>query len=480
MKRLLVLSVLLAALVGCSVGPDYKRPDTTIPQNYKEVKGWREALPRDQEIKTRWWEVFADPVLNELVEKVNVSNQSIALAESQYRQALAQVQLARAGYFPTVGAGATYTRARSSSTGYDIINTHNMALSASWELDIWGKVRRQVESGKASAEASFADLQAMKLSMQTQLVLNYYQLRTIDEQKKNLDKAIVAYTRALELTQNRYNAGVTAKADVVQADTQLKTTQAQAIDLDADRALYEHAIAILTGRPPAMFSLPSVEFSWPKIAIPVSLPSDLLERRPDIASAERKMAAANAQIGVAKAAFYPTLNLSGSVGYQGVELGNLFTSPHFFWAVGPMALAATLFQGGARIAKTQQAQAAYDGTVASYRQTVLTAFQDVEDQLATLRVLAEEARVQQQAVEAARESVALTTNQYKAGIVSYLNVVTAQTTALTNERTAISINGQRLKAAALLVKALGGGWSEEPQKTTPAKSEKAGSEGKKN
>ncbi|MBP7766532.1 MAG: efflux transporter outer membrane subunit [Syntrophaceae bacterium] len=479
MKKVLLLCAVLAALAGCSVGPDYKRPDTTIPPGYKEAEGWREALPRDSEIRSNWWEIFNDPVLNLLAEKVAVENQSIALAEAQYRQAAAQVQLARAGYFPAAGAGATYTRARSSSTGYDILNTHNIALSASWEVDIWGKVRRQVEAGKASAEASFADLQAMKLSLQTQLVLNYYQLRMLDEQKKNLDQAILAYAKALELTQNRYKAGVAAKADVVQAETQLKTTQAQAVDLGADRALYEHAIAILIGRPPALFSLLPAAFQWPTIAIPVSLPSDLLERRPDIASAERKMAAANAQIGVAKAAFYPTVTLSGSVGYQGVELANLMTSPHFFWAVGPMALAATLFEGGARIAKTRQARAAYDGAVASYRQTVLAAFQDVEDQLAVLRVLAEEAGIQEQAVKAARESVALTTNQYKAGIVSYLNVVTAQTMALNNERTAISINGQRLKAAALLVKALGGGWTADPPGSKPEKGAKTTAEGNK-
>ena len=470
MNRLLWISLFLAVLLGCSVGPDYRRPDTTVPPNYKELKGWREALPRDQEIRSKWWEVFGDPILNELVEKVRVSNQSIAVAESQYRQAQAQVQQARAAYFPVVGTGATYTRSRGPSTGNNITNAYNIALSASWEVDIWGKVRRQVEAGKAAAEASFADLQAMTLSMQTQLVLNYYQLRTIDEQKKNMDKAIVAYTKALELTQNRYKSGVVSKADVVQADTQLKATQAQAVDLDVDRALFEHAIAILIGQPPALFELPVAEFQWPKIAIPVSLPSDLLERRPDIASAERTMAAANAKIGVAIAAFYPTLTLSGSVGYQGVELANLFTSPHFFWAIGPMALAATVFQGGARIAQTRQAQAAYEGAVASYRQTVLTAFQDVEDQLATLRILAQEQQMQQQAVEASRESVVLTTNQYKVGIVSYLNVVTAQATAMTNERTAISINGQRLAAAALLVKALGGGWSEDARKSIPEKS----------
>ncbi len=460
MRKILFLMITLIAIAGCSVGPDYTKPDTAVPAQYKELQGWREALPRDAEIKTNWWEDFADPVLSELVGQVNVSNQNIALAESQYRQAAAQVQQARAGYFPTVGVQGSYTRSRSSSTGYEINNSYSPALTASWEVDIWGKVRRQVEAGKASAEASFADLAAMRLSMQTEVVLNYYALRMIDEQKKNLDQAALAYGKALELTQNRYNVGVAAKADVIAARTQLKSTEAQALDLGVQRAQLEHAIAILTGKPPAAFTLPVTPFSWPKIAIPVSLPSDLLERRPDIAAAERTMAAANAQIGVAKAAYYPTLTLSGSLGYSGVELGNLFTSPHFFWAMGPMAAAATLFDGGARAAATDQARAAYDGAIASYRQTVLSAFQAVEDNLAALRILDEEAQVQSQAVEAARETVNLTTNQYKAGVVSYLNVVTAQTIALSNERTAISIEGQRLQAAALLIKALGGGWKD--------------------
>jgi NodT family efflux transporter outer membrane factor (OMF) lipoprotein len=316
-----------------------------------------------------------------------------------------------------------------------------------------------VESSSASAEASFADLQAMRLSMQTELALNYFQLRTLDAQKKNLDEAVGAYGKALELTQNRYKAGVVAKADVAAAQTQLKSTQAQAIDVGVQRAQLEHAIALLTGKPPADFSLPPVTFAGPQIKIPVGIPSDLLERRPDIASAERKMAAANAQIGVAKAAYYPSLTLSGSLGYQSAALASLFTTPSFFWALGPMALATTLFDGGARKAQTQQAMAAYDGTVAFYRQTVLAGFQEVEDNLAALRILDEEAQMQEQAVNSAHESVTLTTNQYRAGIVNYLNVVTVQAIALTNERAAISISGQRLKAAVLLVKALGGGWS---------------------
>jgi NodT family efflux transporter outer membrane factor (OMF) lipoprotein len=299
----------------------------------------------------------------------------------------------------------------------------------------------------------------MRLSMQSSLAQNYFQLRTLDAQKKNLEEAVKAYEKALELTQNQYKAGVAAKADVAAAQTQLKTTQAQAIDVGVQRAQLEHAIAILTGKPPADFSLPPVTFAPPQIKIPVGIPSDLLERRPDIASAERKMAAANAQIGVAKAAYYPDLTLSGSLGYASAELASLFTSPSFFWAIGPMALAATLFDAGARSAQTEQAIAAYDGTVAFYRQTVLAAFQGVEDNLAALRILDEEAQMQNQAVNSAHESLTLTTNQYRAGTVSYLNVVTAQTIALTNERTAITISGQRLSAAVLLVTGLGGGWS---------------------
>jgi NodT family efflux transporter outer membrane factor (OMF) lipoprotein len=464
MKKILICKIILVILMvisGCAVGPDYKRPDAPVPSSFKELKGWREALPRDQEIKTKWWEAFGDPILNSLVEQVNVSNQSIALAESQYRQAQALVRLARANYFPTVDAGVSYTHSLppGGKGAYNAVDQHQVSLGAAWELDLWGKVRRQVEGSSASAEASFADLQAMRLSMQTELALNYFQLRILDAQKKNLEEAVAAYGKALDLTQNRYKAGVAAKADVAAAQTQLKTTEAQAIDAGIQRAQLEHSLSILIGKPPANFSLPPVPFVVPQIQIPVGIPSDLLERRPDIASAERKMAAANAQIGVAKAAYYPSLSLSGSLGYQSAQLASLFTSPSFFWALGPTALAATLFDGGARKAQTEQAMAAYDGTVAFYRQTVLAGFQNVEDNLVALRILDEEAQVQELAVKSAQESVTLTTNQYKAGIVSYLNVVTAQTIALTNQRTAISISGQRVSAAVLLVKALGGGWS---------------------
>ncbi|MRR51440.1 MAG: efflux transporter outer membrane subunit [Rhodocyclaceae bacterium] len=469
MLTLAALAVAPLLLCSCSVGPDYVRTKTDAPAVYKELKGWKVAAPQDEIARGKWWEIFGDPVLDHLAAQINVSNQSIALAESQYRQAAAQVRLARSNYFPVVGTDAAYQRSRGPATGNEIANVHQLSLNASWELDIWGKVRRQVEAGTAAAAASLADLEAMRLSLQTELVLDYYQLRMIDEQKKNLDRSIAAYEKVLKLTEHRFRAGVAAKADVVQAQTQLKSTQAQAIDLGIFRAELEHAIAILIGKPPARFSLPAAEFAWPQITIPVGLPSELLERRPDIAAAERRMAAANAQIGVAKAAYYPTLTLSGSLGYQGAELANLFTSPHFFWAIGPLVAAATIFDGGARAAKTDQARAAYEGAVANYRQTVLTAFQGVEDNLAALRILEEEAKVQDEAVGAARESVRITTNQYQAGTVSYLSVAVVQTAALANERTAISISGQRMRAAALLVKALGGGWSADVQTRAQAK-----------
>ena len=316
MKKLLILKILLVILMvisGCAVGPDYKRPDAPVPSSFKELKGWRQALPRDQEIRTKWWEAFGDSILNSLEEQVNVSNQSIALAESQYRQAQALVQLARANYFPTVNAGAAYTRTLPAGGAgtYNTVDQHQVSLNAAWEADLWGNVRRQVESSTASAEASFADLQAMRLSMQAELAQNYFQLRILDAQKKNLEEAVTAYAKALELTQNRYKAGVAAKADVAAAQTQLKTTQAQAIDVGVQRAQLEHAIAILIGKPPADFSLTPMTFVAPQIKIPVAIPSDLLERRPDIASAERKMAAANAQIGVAKAAYFQTFLFPG-------------------------------------------------------------------------------------------------------------------------------------------------------------------------
>jgi NodT family efflux transporter outer membrane factor (OMF) lipoprotein len=457
----LLLPIVLTLLAGCSVGPDYIRPSVSVPPAFKEAKDWKEATPRDDRIPADWWKVFNDPVLNALEEKVMHANLSIAQAEAQYRQAQALVSAARANFFPRITAGAAATRSRpaaAGTAGQETTTQYTATLAASWEVDLWGRVRRQVESSTAGAEASAADLQAMRLSMQAELAQDYIQLRTLDTQSRIYRETVAAYRRALELTRNRYAAGVAAKADVVQAETQLKSTEAQAIDIGSQRAQLEHALAVLVGEAPSGFSLPETPAMPALPDVPAALPSILLERRPDVAAAERRVAAANAQIGVAEAGYFPTLSLSASTGYQSVALADLFRTPSFFWALGPAAVAQTIFDAGAVRAQTEQARAAYDATVAAYRLTVLTSFQQVEDALAALRILDEEARVQAEAVKSARESVVLTTNQYRAGIISYLNVIAAQTIAFTNERTALGIQGQQLAAAVLLIRSLGGGW----------------------
>ncbi|HEY5523477.1 MAG TPA: efflux transporter outer membrane subunit, partial [Desulfuromonadaceae bacterium] len=458
-----IVMIGLVMLFSCAVGPDYQRPSVPVPAAFKEMKGWKEAEPRDAGIKAEWWTTFSDPLLNSLEEQVSISNQSLAQAEAQYRQARALVQGARANYFPVISTSAAAKRSWQTTgnggSGTNPTDQYSLPLDVGWEIDLWGRVRRQVESGTASAQASAADLQALRLSIQAELAQNYFQLRTVDAQKKTLDDMVIAYQKALELTKNRYASGVAAKADVVLAQTQLKSTQAQAIDIGILRAQLEHAIALLIGKAPADFSIPAAAIVPTLPQIPIGIPSDILERRPDVASAERKMAAANAQIGVAKAAYFPSLTLSASTGYLSTRLADLLTAPSFFWALGPAALAQTLFDGGARKAQTEQAIASYDATVAAYKQTVLASFQQVEDNLAALRILDEETLVQDEAVNSARESVVLTTNQYKAGIVSYLNVITIQSIALTNERTALGIRGQQLNAAISLIRALGGGWN---------------------
>lgn len=466
MKRL-VPSLLLIGLClsGCAVGPDYRRPDVVTPVAFKEAGDWKPAEPKDGLPRGNWWEVYGDETLNTLVGQVAISNQNVAAAAAQYRQAMALVGAAQAAYFPTIGSNLSGTRAQSvattsagsSNASIPVTNTARLSLSASWEPDLWGLVGRNVESNQASAQASQADLQSALLSAQATLVQTYFQLRATDAQKSLLDQTAVAYQRTLEITRNRYEAGVAGRVDVAQAETQLKTTQAQSVDLGVQRAQYEHAIAVLVGKPPAELSIKTLA-SLPTLpSVPVALPSSLLERRPDIAGAERRMAAANAQIGVAQAAFFPSLTLSGTGGYQNSGFANLLTLPHRFWSVGP-ALAMTLFDGGARTAQKVSAVAGYDKAVATYRQTVLAAFQEVEDNLAALRLLSDEAEVQQAATQAAEEALALTENQYKAGTVSYLNVVVAQAIALNAQRSTLDIAGRRLVANAVLLKALGGNW----------------------
>jgi NodT family efflux transporter outer membrane factor (OMF) lipoprotein len=465
----------LALVSACSVGPDYVRPDAPVPQSFKETQGWKPAEPRDAELRGEWWEIFGDPLLSQLEAQVSVSNQNVAAAEARFRQAMALIDAARAGYYPTLTGNVSATRSRASSGSNSavisrgVVTSRNAAVNADWEIDLWGRVRRTVESDVAGAQASAGDLESARLSAQAQLALSYFQLRQLDTERKILDDTVEALGRSLELTRNRYAAGVAAKVDVVQAQTLLKTTQAQAIDLGVQRAQLEHAIALLAGKAPADVTIPTALLGALPPPAPVGLPSALLERRPDVAAAERRMAQANAQIGVAKAAYFPQLTLAGSAGYQSTSLANWFTAPSRFWSVGP-ALAATLFDAGLRRSQTEQAIANYDATVAAYRQTVLTALQDVEDNVAALRILEEESVVQNEALEAARQTLELTLNQYKGGTVSYLNVVTAQTTALANERTAVDIQARRLVASVLLVRALGGGW----KATAPASGEDSG------
>lgn len=460
--RILAASCVLL-LAACTVGPDYVRPAPveTMPAAYKELEGWKVAQPRDGSVPERWWELYNDPALNSLEERVAISNLTVASAEARFRQARAAVQGARAGYFPAFSAGASATRSRRSvnaGSGGSTASDFQIPLDVSWELDLWGRIRRGVEAGTADAQAGAADLAAATLSAQAELAGDYFQLRVLDAQKQLLDATVTAYRKSLELTKNRYDAGVAAKSDLLQAETQLKSTEAQAIDLGIQRAQLEHAIALLIGTPPAAFSLPSAPLAATVPVIPAGLPSEILERRPDIASSERSVAAANARIGVARAAYFPTVTLSATAGLEASSLASLFTWPSRFWSIGP-ALSETLFDGGARTARTEQATAAYDATVAAYRETVLTAFQEVEDNLAALRILEEEMRVQEQAVQAARQVATITMNQYQAGTVAYLNVLVAQTIALANERTALGILGRRITASVLLVKAVGGGWT---------------------
>ncbi len=454
----------LPLIGGCLLGPNYVRPAAPSPAAFKEAGDWQPAQPSDTVSRGNWWEVFGDTRLNALAEQVNVSNENVRFAEARLRQAEALVEQSRSGLWPTLAISAGATRSRSPNISGSTTNTsapvniYNLPLTASWAPDLWGSVRRTIEGNLATAQTSAANVANARLLAQAQLAINYFQLRVLDARRRLLEESVAAYTRSLELTRNRYNAGVAARVELVQAQTQLKSTQAQVIDTGVQRAQVEHAIAILIGKPPGELSIAPETTDLAIPAIPVGVPSQLLERRPDIAAAERQMAAANAQIGVAQAAFFPSLTLSATAGFRANSPPNWLTIPSRFWSIGP-TLAETLFDGGARRAVSKQAQAAYEANVATYRQTVLTAFQQVEDNLAALRILEQEAATQAEAVEAARQSTELTLNQYKAGTVNFLNVVTVQTAQLNNEATAVNLLGQRLVAAVSLVQALGGGWS---------------------
>lgn len=460
-KECLLLALVLTALISaCSVGPDYVKPTAEVPAEYKESGPWKVAEPRDSVPRGAWWQVFNDPLLNGLEEQVAVSNQNLIAAEANFRQAQALVQAARSGYFPQVGAGASVNRSgsgKSSSTSGGSGTNFLLNASASWELDLWGRVRRSVEASKAGAQASAADLESLRLSTQSQLALDYFLLRTVDARKQLLESSVTSFEKFLELTRNRYTAGIVSQSDVLQAETQLRSTQAQSIDLGVQRAQLEHAIALLIGKPPAQFSLAVAPLDSIPPRIPLSQPSELLERRPDIAAAERRVAEANAQIGVAKVAYFPAITLSATAGFAASSFSNWLSWPSRVWSMG-VGLTETIFDGGLRGAQVDEARATYDATVAGYRQAVLTGFQEVEDNLAALRILEEESRVQDQALKAAQQSLNITTNQYTSGIVSYLNVIIAQTTYLSSEQNSIDILGRRMSASVQLIKAMGGGW----------------------
>jgi NodT family efflux transporter outer membrane factor (OMF) lipoprotein len=462
--RIVLLLTGAAALSACMVGPRYNKPKVTAPIEYKESSEWKIAQPRDAINRGPWWEVFGDQQLNALVQQVEVSNQTVRVAEARLRQAEALVEQTRAGFLPTVSGSTGATRSRTpnvsgaSAASSAPANVYNLALSASWAPDLWGSVRSAVDVNLANAQTSAANLGGVRLLAQAQLAINFFQLRALDSQRQLLENTVAAYQKSLDLTRNRYNAGVAARAEVVLAQTQLRSTQAQLIDVGVQRAQLEHAIAILVGKAPADFALPPAPFALTVPVMPPGLPSELLERRPDIAAAERQMAAANAQIGVAQAAYFPTLTLNGVFGFRANTPQNWLVSPSRLWSVGP-ALAETLFDGGSRDAVKKQAEAAYDANVATYRQTVLNAFKEVEDNLSALRTLEAEAQTQDEAVQSSRLSTELTLNQYKAGTVNYLNVVTVQAMQHNNEATAVKILGQRLVAAVALVQALGGGWN---------------------
>jgi NodT family efflux transporter outer membrane factor (OMF) lipoprotein len=469
------LSLVISA---CAVGPNYQRPSAPVPAAYKEeqppagaagadMAQWKPAEPRDDANRGKWWGIFEDPELNDLEEQIDISNQNIAQAEAQFRGARAAIRAARADFFPTVTASVSATRSQgstggpagsaSSSAPLRPTTVYALPVNLSWEFDAWGRVRRGVEASVAGAQASAADLETVRLSTHAELALDYFLLRGVETEKQLLDANVAAFEKAMQMTMNRFKQGVVSGVDVAQAQTQLETTRAQATDLDVTRAQLEHAIATLIGKTPADFTLPPAPGLPEPPVIPVTLPSELLERRPDIAAAERRTAAANAQIGVATSAFFPRLLLAASGGYETSRLADWFSLPSRFWSIGP-ALVATLFDGGKRRAGIEQAEASYDAAVAVYRLDVLTSFQDVEDSLATLRILAEEAAQQAAAVAAAERALTIARNRYLAGTTTYLEVVTAQIIALSNERTAVEIQTRRMTAAVNLIKALGGGW----------------------
>jgi NodT family efflux transporter outer membrane factor (OMF) lipoprotein len=472
-----VLLCSFALLAGCNVGPKYNRPPVATPASFKEVTpddlknmdGWKVAQPQDSTLHGKWWEIFQDPELNALEEQVNISNQNIAAAFANFMAARAIVREARAQYFPTVSVGLSVVNQRSglsgsisnstgtANTGGSSVTVYNLPFDATWTPDLFGRVRNTVRANVANAQASAADLENTRLTAQAELAVDYFQLRGQDALKQLLDSTVDAFEKSLDLTKALYETGIDSDEAVAQAETQLAATRAADTNLGILRSQFEHAIAMLVGQPASTFSVKQDPLKTPPPAIPFGVPSQLLERRPDVAATERLMEQANAQIGVARAAYFPTLTLSASTGFQSTDTAKWFTWPSRFWSAGPSA-SQTLFDGGLRRATVEQFRASYDQTVANYRQTVLTAFQQVEDNLGTLRILSKEIQEQDQAVKSAGRGLTLATDRYRLGIDPYLNVITAQTSYLSNQQTAVNLRIQQIVSSVQLVEALGGGW----------------------
>ncbi|MGA7743890.1 MAG: efflux transporter outer membrane subunit [Polyangia bacterium] len=460
-------------IVACTVGPDYRRPDTpAVPTSFKEAPAsnppaaiWKQARPNDSARRGKWWEIYNDPKLNALEEKLAVANQNLKAATAQYFEAREQVSIARASYYPTVSAGPSVSNTRESYNQANTVrgvtkfqfNTFALQGQVIWEPDLWGQVRRTVEQARANAQASAADLASVELSLRSELATDYFELRGLDAQRLLLDNTVSSDADYLQLTRVRFRGGVGTEVDVAQAETQYQSVKAQAIDVGVARAQYEHAIATLVGVPASAFSLPSMPLDIVPPVIPAGLPSDLLERRPDVASAERRTAAANAQIGIAIAAYYPNITLSAAGGFESASFGTWLQGSSLIWALGASALE-TIFDAGRRRAITDQARDAYEAQTAEYRQSILNAFQEVEDKLAALRILSEEAVAEDAAVDASHRSLAISTKRYKGGVATYLEVLTAQTVQLSNERARVDITTRQCVASVLLIKAIGGGW----------------------
>lgn len=473
-RLLFIAQASMVLLTGCMVGPRYVKPVApTAPafkesHDWKEGDGWKIAQPLDSAVRGKWWEFYGDPKLNELEEEADASNQTLKAAEANFRQARAAIRFNRAAEAPAIGISPSISAVRASANqpyfSPSLVNNGTgeltLPVDLSYEIDLWGRIRRTVAASRETAQASAADLESVRLSLHAEVALDYFEVQSADAQKKLLDDTVSAYREALELTKNRFAGGAAPKADVAQAQTQLDTARVQSSDITVQRAQYEHALAILIGKPPGEFGLPLAPLGIKTLSlpsIPVTMPAQLLERRPDIAESERHMAAANEQIGIAKAAYYPTLNIAAAAGLEDTSALNWFTWPSRLWAVGP-TLSETLFDAGRRRATTEAALAGYDQTVASYRQTVLNAYQQVEDNLVALHVLNTEEAQQRSATSSAEESLQLSQNRYAGGVDTYLQVVIWQTTALSNERNDIDIVKRRLEASVLLIKALGGGW----------------------